>query len=138
MSSPSLRRRACPSSSTPVSRSGTCPPCRARPRWPARAASGCTARAGAASPGWGGRAVRGRQWRAPLAGPPTLHSHVGQGGDVRADPAVSVLEAREAPVAARVGLAAAVAELVSAGPDAVAVRLAALGVRLRRLLLDRV
>ena len=75
---------------------------------------------------------------AALAGPPTLHSHAGQGADVRADPEISVLEPREAAVAARVGLAAAVAELVAAGPDAVSARLAGLGVALRRLLLDRV
>jgi pyridoxal 5-phosphate dependent beta-lyase len=85
-----------------------------------------------------GFVVVAQQWRRHLAGPPTLHSHIGAGGDVRADPDVALFEPGEAPVAARVGLAAAVAELVAAGPAAVTDRLAALGPALRGLLLERV
>ncbi len=108
------------------------------PAVPGAAAVAGTSRKWLHGPRGVGFAVVGAQWRPHLAGPPTLHSHAGQGADVRADPDVSVLEPREAAVAARVGLAAAVAELVAAGPDAVATRLAGLGVALRHLLLERV
>ena len=119
-------------------RRGRLPVARARAGRPGAAAVAGTSRKWLHGPRGVGFAVVGAQWRPHLAGPPTLHSHAGQGADVRADPDVSVLEPREAAVAARVGLAAAVAELVAAGPDAVATRLAGLGVALRHLLLERV
>jgi pyridoxal 5-phosphate dependent beta-lyase len=66
-----------------------------------------------------------------------LQSHLGTGADARADAAVALFEPAEAPVAARVGLAAAVGELVEAGPQAVAAVLAAKGRLLRALLVER-
>jgi pyridoxal 5-phosphate dependent beta-lyase len=77
------------------------------------------------------------RWWAQLDAPATLQSHLGTGADVRADAAVALFEPAEAPVAARVGLAAAVGELVEAGPQAVAAVLAAKGRLLRALLVER-
>jgi len=76
-------------------------------------------------------------WWERLDAPATLHSHLGTGTDVRADPAVSLFEAPEAPVAGRVGLATAVGELLEAGPEQVAATLAGKGRRLREVLAER-
>ena len=77
-------------------------------------------------------------WWDQLDAPASLSSHIGIGPDARADPAVALFEAPEAPVAARVGLATAVGELLEAGSDGVASTLAAKGQRLRGLLAERV
>jgi pyridoxal 5-phosphate dependent beta-lyase len=77
-------------------------------------------------------------WWERLDAPATLHSHVGDGAEVRADPSLALFEAPEAPVAARVGLATAVGELLEAGPEDVTATLAAKGRRLRELLAERV
>jgi pyridoxal 5-phosphate dependent beta-lyase len=77
-------------------------------------------------------------WWERLDAPATLHSHLGSGTEVRADPAISLFEAPEAPVAARVGLATAVGQLLETGPEDVLATLAAKGRRLRELLVERV
>jgi hypothetical protein len=77
-------------------------------------------------------------WEERLNAPATLQSHVGTGADARADPGIALFEAPEAPVAARVGLATAVGELLEAGPEEVVTTLAAKGRRLRGLLAERV
>jgi hercynylcysteine S-oxide lyase len=76
-------------------------------------------------------------WWERLDAHATLHSHVGAGTEARADPSVALFEAPEAPVAARVGLAAAVGELLEAGPEDVMATLAGKGRRLRELLAER-
>jgi pyridoxal 5-phosphate dependent beta-lyase len=78
------------------------------------------------------------EWWERLDAPATLHSRTGAAAAVRADPAIALFEAPEAPVAARVGLATAVGELLEAGPDEVMATLAAKGRRLRGLLAERV
>ncbi len=77
------------------------------------------------------------RWWARLDAPGTLQSHLGAGAGTRADPDVGLFEPAEAPVAARVGLATAVAELVAAAPGQVAATLAAKGPLLRGLLAER-
>jgi pyridoxal 5-phosphate dependent beta-lyase len=77
-------------------------------------------------------------WWERLHAPATLHSHVGTGPEARADPAIALFEAPEAPVAARLGLATAVGELLEEGPEDVAATLAAKGRLLRGLLAERV
>ena len=85
-----------------------------------------------------GFVVVSARWRPHLAGPPSLHSHVGHGPDVRADPGVSVLETREAPVAARVAWRRRWPRWWRRVPADVATAWPGSASTLRRLLLDRV
>ena len=116
------RRRRCPSSSTPPSRSATWTPTSAPTSSTAPRASGWPGRAGV-----GVLFVRPRL-AAELT--PVLPEPEGV-------PPMRAFESGEAHVAGRVGLVVAVGEHVAAGPDRVRERLAALG-RATRSLLDGV
>lgn len=75
-------------------------------------------------------------WRQRLIGAPTLQSHRAVGGTPRADPVKGLFEPDEGPIAAWVGLAAALEQLEAATTDRVTGRLAVAGPTLRRSLAE--